>query len=167
MAENRIPPEDAAVLVLGARVFEDRSSGTLYNRVKAAADHLLQYPHVKCITTGGRGADEVRNEAEAACAELIGMGVAPERIFAETCSATTWENLCLAKEIIDREKLSVHVVIVTQRFHQWRACKMAEQLGMVPYPLIAEDSPNTKLRHTIREGFAVLKFLLLSKYRKG
>ena len=167
MDTEKIPPEDAVVVVLGARVLENRLSGTLYNRVKTAADHLLQHPHAKCITTGGQGANEVRTEGEAARAELLGMGIAPERVFAEIRSATTWENLCFAKEVIQREKLSSHVVISTQRFHQWRAGKMAEQLGLVPYRLVAADRPRTQIRHTVREGFAILKFLLFSKNRKG
>ena len=167
MDVKRIPPEDAVVVVLGAHVFADRLSGTLYNRVKAAAEYLHAHPKAKCITTGGQGQNEARTEGEAARMELIGMGIAAERVFAETHSATTWENLRFAKEILKRENLSEHVVISTQRFHQWRAGKTAERLGLIPYKLIAEDRPKTKLKHSVREGLAILKFLILSNYRKG
>lgn len=167
MDVKRIPPEDAVVVVLGAHVFADRLSGTLYNRVKAAAEYLHAHPKAKCITTGGQGQNEARTEGDAARMELIGMGIAAERVFAETQSATTWDNLRLSKEILKKEKLGAHVVLSTQRFHQWRAGKMAEELGLVPYRLIAEDRPGTKLKHSAREGLAILKFLILKKQRKG
>ena len=37
------PPENAVVLVLGAKVFENRLSTTLQNRVQAAADYLRSH----------------------------------------------------------------------------------------------------------------------------
>ena len=52
------PPENAVVLVLGAKVFENRLSTTLQNRVQAAADYLRAHPEAVCITTGGQGRDE-------------------------------------------------------------------------------------------------------------
>ena len=164
MGTNGIPPEDAVVIVPGAHVFANRLSGTLYNRVKAAADYLAAHPRAKCITTGGQGRNETRSEGEAAKDALIGMGIAAERIFAETRSGTTWENLRFAKEILQKEELGTQVVLVTQRFHQWRAGKTAEAFSLVPYRLIAEDRPGTRLRHTAREGLAILKFLLFSKF---
>ncbi len=56
------PPENAVVLVLGAKVFENRLSTTLQNRVQAAADYLRAHPEAVCITTGGQGRDEPRSE---------------------------------------------------------------------------------------------------------
>ena len=60
------PPENAVVLVLGAKVFENRLSTTLQNRVQAAADYLRAHPEAVCITTGGQGKDEPQSEGEAA-----------------------------------------------------------------------------------------------------
>ena len=151
------PPKNAVVIVLGAQVFN-----TLQNRVQAAAEYLLENPKACCITTGGQGWNEPRTEGEAARQALIELGIAPERVFAEVQSTTTWENLCFAKEILEREKLGTDVVLATQSFHQWRAGKMAERLGLMPYTLVAADRPGTKLRHTAREGLAILKFLLFN-----
>ena len=47
MGKKKMFPEDAVVIVLGAHVFPKRLSGTLYNRVKAAADLLHEYPGTK------------------------------------------------------------------------------------------------------------------------
>lgn len=163
MRKRAEPPESAVVIVLGAHVFTTRLSGTLQNRVQAASEYLLENPEALCITTGGQGWNEPRTEGEAARQALIEMGIAPERIFAEVKSTTTWENLCFAKEILESKHLGTDVVLATQSFHQWRAGKMAERLGLTPYALIAADRPGTKLRHTAREGLAILKFLLFNK----
>ncbi len=160
--ENALP-EKAVVIVLGAQVFPTHLSGILYNRVKAAAEYLQEHPEAKCITTGGQGWNEVRAEGAAAKEVLIEMGIAEARIFAEIKSATTWENLRFAKEILQREKLGECVLISTQSFHQWRAGKMAQRLGLDPHPLIAEDRRKIKWRLTLREGFAIVKFLLFNR----
>ncbi len=162
MRNVRELPENAVVIILGAHVMAHRISGTLYNRVKAAADFLRDHPAAKCITTGGQGLNEPCAEGNAAKSALLEMGIAEERVFAETRSTTTWENLLFAKDILEEEKLGSVVLISTQSFHQWRAGKMAERMGLEPYPLIAADRPKTRLKHTVREGFAILKFLLFN-----
>ena len=68
------PPENAVVLVLGAKVFENRLSTTLQNRVQAAADYLRAHPEAVCITTGGQGRDEPRAEGDAAKQALEALG---------------------------------------------------------------------------------------------
>ena len=102
MKQQKIP-DNAVVIVLGAQVFRTHLSGTLYNRVEAAADYLRRYPRAKCITTGGQGANEPRTEGDAAKEVLVQMGIDADRVFAETRSATTWENLRYAREILLRE----------------------------------------------------------------
>lgn len=162
MQKGPKPPKSAVVVVLGARVFETHLSGTLQNRVQAAADYLLAHPDAVCITTGGRGKDEPCTEGDAAKRALINLGVVPERIFAETLSTTTWENLCFAKEILKANGLGSTVILATQRYHQWRAGTMARRLGLKPYSLIAKDRLCSLPKSFCREALAILKFLLLS-----
>lgn len=161
--QNRLkPPENAVVIVLGARVFETHLSGTLQNRVQAAAEYLFAHPNAVCITTGGKGKDEPCAEGEAAKRALTALEIALERIFAETRSTTTMENLCFAKEILKVNGLGDTVLLATQRYHQWRAGKMAQRLGLKPYPLIAKDRLRSLPKSLCREALAILKFLLLS-----
>ena len=108
------PPENAVVLVLGAKVFENRLSTTLQNRVQAAADYLRAHPEAVCITTGGQGRDEPRSEGEAAKRALDALGIARERITAETRSRTTLENLRFSKAILTKMGRGPAVVIATQ-----------------------------------------------------
>lgn len=156
-----IPPDGATVVVLGARIYETRLSPTLQNRVQAAADYLLAHPQSMCITTGGRGADESRSEGEAAKKALTALGVESGRITAETRSTTTMENLRFAKEILVRSHRGTAVLIATQRYHMWRACAMARQLGLAPYPLFAGDRLRALPKNACRELLAIVKFLLL------
>ena len=115
------PPENAVVLVLGAKVFENRLSTTLQNRVQAAADYLRAHPEAVCITTGGQGRDEPRAEGDAAKQALEAFGIAPERITAETRSRTTLENLRFSKAILERAGRGPAVAIATQGYHMRRA----------------------------------------------
>lgn len=159
------PPENAVVLVLGAKVFENRLSTTLQNRVQAAADYLRAHPEAVCITTGGQGRDELRSEGEAAKRALDALGIARERITAETRSRTTLENLRFSKAILTKMGRGPAVVIATQGYHMRRACMMARHIGLAPYPLYAESNPRALPKNLCREALATLKFLLF--YRKG
>ena len=105
------PPGNAVVLVLGAKVFENRLSPTLQTRVQAAADYLRTHPEAVCITTGGQGRDEPRAEGDAAKQALEAFGIAPERITAETRSRTTLENLRFSKAILERAGRGLAVAI--------------------------------------------------------
>lgn len=155
--------QDPVVIVLGARVFENRLSGTLLNRVEAAREYMDLHPNSMCITTGGKGSSEPCSEGEAAKSRLVELGVSPDRIFTETRSVNTWENLLFARDVLLREGLGADVVISTQKFHHWRAQKMAEQLGLSVTMLCAEDRPGTRLRHSLRECFAIIKFLIINR----
>ena len=159
------PPENAVVLVLGAKVFENRLSTTLQNRVQAAADYLRAHPEAVCITTGGQGRDEPRAEGDAAKQALEALSIAPERITAETRSRTTLENLRFSKAILERAGRGPAVAIATQGYHMRRACMMARHIGLAPYPLYAVSNPYALPKNVCRELLATMKFLLLN--RKG
>ena len=69
---------------------------------------------------------------EGACArrELIAMGIAPERIYAEEKSFDTRENLQFAAAIIRDNGLDTHVAIASDNFHQYRGQLFARQAGL-------------------------------------
>ncbi len=71
------------------------------------------------------GQDEPKARGEAKEA-LMKFGVAPKRIFAEVNSKTTLENLRFARDILRENGFSDTVLLATQSYHQWRACRMAK-----------------------------------------
>lgn len=159
------PPADTVVLVLGARVLETGLSATLQRRVQAAATYLQAHPASLCITTGGQGQDEFCTEGDAAKRALEQMGIEAQRVFAETRSRTTLENLRFSKTMLAEMGCGSAVVIATQRYHMRRACMIARHVGLVLYPLYAADNRLLLPKNVCREVLATLKFLLLN--RKG
>lgn len=136
------PPPGKSVIVLGAQVYSaERMGVTLTNRIDAAYDYLTENPEVTCTVTGGQGSDEPCPEALTQQNALLRMGLAEDRIYVEDRSKNTRQNLVYAMEIAQREHLGTEAVIVTQSFHMFRAKKLAESAGFVPYTLAAETDP--------------------------
>ena len=134
-AANRPSGDEApgTVVLLGCQVYHGRPSMMLQGRIQAAYDYLTAHPDAVCVTTGGLDSrDEPYTEGGCAARELITMGIAPERIYAEEKSFDTRENLLFAAAIIRENGLDTHVVIASDNFHQYRGQLFARQAGLTP-----------------------------------
>ncbi|MCQ2486005.1 MAG: YdcF family protein [Clostridia bacterium] len=123
------PTGETTVIILGCKANGNSPSLTLLKRLEAAKDYLELNPHTKCIVTGGQGHDEIITEAECMYNWLTDNGIEPSRIYKEDKSTSTRENLEFAKDIIERENLCKNITIVTNEFHQYRAGRIAHNLG--------------------------------------
>ncbi|MDR0839445.1 MAG: YdcF family protein [Oscillospiraceae bacterium] len=131
-------PEDAAVIVLGcglSPVDHTLPSVMLAGRLRAAETYIKAHPGCDVILSGGQGPNERVSEAEAMRRWLDARGGDMSRVFLEDGSSSTGENLefsiALARE--NGIDLSLGVVIVTDGFHEFRAQRLAKQLGLTPY----------------------------------
>ena len=134
-AANRPQADNApnTVVLLGCQVYHGKPSLMLQGRIEAAYDYLTAHPDAVCITTGGLDRhSEPFTEAGCAARELIAMGIAPERIYAEEKSFDTRENLQFAAAIIREHGLDTHVAIASDNFHQLRGQLFARQAGLDP-----------------------------------
>ncbi len=129
-AAAKDPEPSATVVVLGCRVYGERPSRMMVARLKAAQKYLEENPESSCILSGGQGADEDISEAECMYRYLVNNGISPERLYKEDQSTSTRENLLFSKEIIEREGLNENIAIATNEFHEYRAQKIAENLGI-------------------------------------
>lgn len=129
VAACRKPPENATVIVLGARVRGDRPSRTLRERLDAAAEYLNAHLDAACVLSGGQGEDELCTEAYAMKQYLLDKGIAEERLYLEEQSTSTYENLQFSRQVIQENGLSETVAVVTQEFHQCRAQAFAKKVG--------------------------------------
>ena len=132
-AADRPSGDDASetVVLLGCQVYNGRPSMMLQNRIEAAYEYLIAHPDAVCVTTGGRdNSNETVTEGGCAARELMAMGIAPERIYAEEKSFDTRENLLFAADIIRENGLDTHVVIASDNFHQYRGQLFARQAGL-------------------------------------
>ena len=129
-AANKAPTEDATLVVLGCRTYGNRPSIMLASRLDAAYEYLTEHPQAVCVVSGGQGADEPISEGEFMYQYLVKKGIAPERIYRETESTSTRENLQFSKVIIEEQGLNPRIAIVTNEYHEYRAFMVAKTLGL-------------------------------------
>ena len=134
--ENIITSEKAAelkdadcIIVLGCQVKDDgKPSDMLADRIKRGIELYEQDSAPKIIMSGDHGRksyDEVNTMKQVA----IDEGIPSSDIFMDHAGFSTYESLYRAKEIFEADKL----IIVTQKYHLYRALYIAEQLGIEAY----------------------------------
>lgn len=155
------PPEGATVVVLGSKVNGRSPSADLWARIDAAAEYLNENPSAKCVACGGRGPGESVTEAEAIRSGLASKGIDPSRVLPEDRSVNTQENLANALGIIERNGLSSNLAVVTDEYHEYRACSLARRQGAEPYAVPAKTPWYIFSACWARELLALTKFLLL------
>lgn len=130
VACNKTPSKDATVVVLGCRVYGERASLMLRERLDAAVEYLEENPEAKCVVSGGQGPGENISEAECMYRYLINKGIDSNRIYKEDQSTSTEENLGFSMEVIMKNELNTEVAIVSNEFHLYRAYRYARQTGL-------------------------------------
>lgn len=124
------PREGATVIVLGSKIYGDRPSRMMRQRLDAAADRLAADPTAHCVVSGGLGPGETYTEAYVMKKYLVEQrGIAADRIACEEAATDTHENLHLSLDIVRERGWSTDVVVATQVFHQYRARRLAYAAG--------------------------------------
>ncbi|MBR1573100.1 MAG: YdcF family protein [Lachnospiraceae bacterium] len=126
-ATKKRPTDPATVIVLGCKVYGNKASLMLEERLYAALDYLKINPSSHVIVAGGKGDDEGISEAECMYNWLVDHGINPMRIHMESKSTTTYENLIFAFEIIMEQKLNPNIAITSNDFHLYRALKLVNK----------------------------------------
>ena len=129
-AAGREPVEGATVVVLGCRVYGERASLSMIERLDAAYDYLTEHEDSACVLSGGQGSGENITEAECMYRYLVSKGIAPERLYKEEQSTDTRENLLFSKQLMEAQGLNPVIAIATSEYHEYRAGLIAESLGM-------------------------------------
>ena len=129
-AATKTPKENATAIVLGCRVYGERPSLSLVERLEAAYTYLTEHPEAVCIVSGGKGDSENISEAEAMYRWLINKGIDASRIYKEERSTSTDENIRFAKELIEQNNLNPNITIITSEYHTYRAGIIAEKYDL-------------------------------------
>lgn len=130
-ANMKKPAENATAVVLGCRVYGERASLSLVERLEAAYDYLTENPEAACVVSGGKGDGENISEAECMYRWLVAKGIDKNRIYKEEESTSTEENIAFSKEVIKANTLNERVAIVTSEYHSYRAGMIAKENDMV------------------------------------
>lgn len=155
------PPESATVVVLGSMVNGTAPSADLWARIEAASAYLKAHPGAKCIASGGQGPGESVSEASVIKKCLAEDGIESSRILTEDTSKNTKENFANSLEVIRKDSLSRKLAVVTDEYHEFRACSIARSLSAEPYAVPAKTPWFILSSCWAREVFALTKFLLI------
>ena len=123
--------KDGTVVVLGCRVYGERASLSMVERLEAAYEYLNEHPGADCVVSGGQGDGENITEAECMYRWLVDKGIEPSRIYKEDASTSTIENIAFTKEVIEENGLNEKIVIVTNEYHIYRAGTIAKENDLV------------------------------------
>jgi len=116
------------IIVLGAGIWGDKPSPMLEDRLLEAIKLYNNKVSPKIIMSGDHGRKEY-DEVNIMKNFAIEKGVPSEDIFMDHAGFSTYESLYRAKEVFEAKK----VVIVTQKYHLYRALYIANQLGIEAY----------------------------------
>lgn len=128
VAANKEPEPGATVVVLGCRVYGERASLSMVERLDAAYEYLTEHPESKCVLSGGKGDGENITEAECMYRYLVSKGIDAARLYKEEASTTTRENLLFSKLLIEEQGLHPVIAIATSEYHEYRAGMIANAL---------------------------------------
>ena len=123
-----------AILVLGARVWDSgKPSGILEDRIRTGISAYEANASDRLLMSGDHGQEDY-DEVNAMRTYALEQGVPSEDIFMDHAGFSTYESLYRARDIF-RVKT---VVIVTQRYHLYRALYVAEKMGLNAYGIAAD-----------------------------
>lgn len=135
VSDRLITPEAAAelpdidcIIVLGCRVNGETPSPMLSDRLTRGVELYDMNAAPKLLMSGDHGRvsyDEVNAMKQFA----IDRGVPSEDVFMDHAGFSTYETMYRAKEVFAAKR----VIIVTQKYHLYRAVYIAKQLGLEAY----------------------------------
>lgn len=163
-AASAAPEACRYVIVLGAGINGSVPSLSLRNRLDAACDYLKANPDTICIVSGGQGPGEDLTEALCMFNDLTAKGIAPERIWMEDKSTSTWENIAFSLDLIEEKtgQRPQKAGILSSEYHIYRAGLVARSQNLEAIGIPAKTSwVSLRINYFLREIVAVWYYALL------
>lgn len=134
-AENAAQIEDAdCILVLGAGVRSDGSPSRMLNdRLNTGISLYQDNAAPKLLMSGDHGRENY-NEVQTMRDIAMENGISSEDIFMDHAGFSTYDSLYRARDIFQAKK----IIIVTQKYHLYRALYIAKALGLDAYGVSAD-----------------------------
>ena len=121
------------IVILGAGVWGDRPSPMLEDRLLKGIELYQNNISDKIIMTGDHRKDEY-DEVNIMKKYAMQKNVPSENIFMDHAGISTYDSIYRAKYIFEAKK----VVIVTQKYHLYRALYIANKLKLEAYGIAAD-----------------------------
>lgn len=150
------------IIVLGCQVHSDGTpSHMLEDRLKQGVALYDLHAAPKLLMSGDHGT-EGYDEVNAMKQFAVDAGVPTEHVFMDHAGFSTYETVYRAKEVFQADK----VIIVTQRYHLYRAVYIARVLGMEAYGVPAEYRQYSgQLARDVREVLARVKDFAMTVFK--
>ena len=132
------------IIILGAGIWGDKPSPMLEDRLLQGIELYNNNVSTKIIMSGDHGREEY-DEVNIMKEFAIEKGVPSENIFMDHAGFSTYESIYRAKEIFEADK----IVIVTQKYHLYRALHIANSLGIEAYGVGADPRQYVGLMESI------------------
>lgn len=116
------------ILILGAGIWGQNPSPMLEDRLLQGISLYQEGVSHKIIMSGDHGRDNY-DEVNVMKRFAIERDVKSEDIFMDHAGFSTYDSMYRAKDVFEAKK----IVIVTQKYHMYRALYVAEQLGLEAY----------------------------------
>ncbi len=125
IVQEEITENVDCILVLGAGIWGDRPSPMLEDRLLQAISLYNNNVSSKIIMSGDHGKQDY-DEVNIMKQFAIEKGIPSENIFMDHAGFSSYESIYRAKEIFGAKK----IIIVTQKYHLYRALYIANKLGI-------------------------------------
>ena len=123
------------ILVLGCSVRDDGTpSAMLEDRIIAGDRLYLAGVSGKLLMSGDHGQDDY-DEVNTMKDYAVRAGIDPENIFCDHAGFNTYASMYRARDVFQVQR----VVIVTQKYHLYRALYIARKLGLEAYGVAADE----------------------------
>lgn len=133
-AEDAMEKDIDCILVLGAGVRRDGSpSPMLEDRIVTGIDLYNKGVSDRLLMSGDHTAKDY-DEVNTMKRYAVEMGIPSEHVFMDHAGISTYDSIYRAKEIFKSDK----IVIVTQKYHLYRALNTAKFLGIEAYGVSAD-----------------------------
>lgn len=140
---------DCAV-ILGAGVREGKPTPMLRDRLLVGIDLYKSGAAKKLIMSGDHGSTDY-DEVNIMKSFAVERGVPDEDIFMDHAGFSTYETIYRAKEIFEADS----VILVSQKYHLYRALYIAERLGIKAVGVSADlDTYRGQTKRDLREILA-------------
>lgn len=135
------------ILILGAGVKDGKPKPMLRDRLLTGIELYKSGAAEKIIMSGDHGRADY-DEVNVMRAFALEQGVSAEDIFLDHAGFSTYDSVYRAKNIFGAE----NIIIVSQKYHLYRALYIAESLGVKSAGVSADLNPyGGQLKRDIRE----------------
>ncbi len=151
------------ILILGARVYEDKSPSPILKYRLDYGYELYLKGKAKRIIVSGDDRDSSNNESNSMKQYLMKKGIPSEVIIVDKAGYDTYDSMYRARELFSVKSM----IICTQEFHIKRAIYIADKLGIEAYGYPSPDMEIFSIDYLrFRESFARCKAIIETEITK-